>query len=231
MEFCGVIFDCDGVLFESRRANLAYYNLVLTQMGEAPVTEKDEARAHLCHTASSPQVLAELLGPQRLDEGLRLAAGIDYRQLIPHMTPEPEMVEALAELSASIPLAVATNRGTSMVQILEHFQLQPFFRAVVTCRDVPRPKPHPDMLLLAAQRLGCTREKLLFVGDSELDREAALGAGIRFAAYKGDVGGDYQVKSHRELVSLITGRDLRSEMAAGHRGGGGQPRVFTISST
>ena len=33
----GIIFDCDGVLFESRKANLAYYNAVLSQFGEPPV--------------------------------------------------------------------------------------------------------------------------------------------------------------------------------------------------
>ena len=205
MNFRGVIFDCDGVLFESRRANLAYYNLVLTRMGEAPVTEKDKEKARLCHTAASPEVLEALLGPERLGEGLRLAAGIDYRQLIPYMAPEPHVREVLAELGANLPLAVATNRGTSMAQILEHFALGHHFRAVVTSRDVARPKPYPDMLLLAARLLGLETGELLFVGDSELDREAARGAGVRFAAYKGEVAGDFRLESHRDLPALLGG--------------------------
>ncbi len=51
-------FDCDGVLFESRRANLAYYNAILTHFDEPHVEESDQARAHLCHTAASPHVFS-----------------------------------------------------------------------------------------------------------------------------------------------------------------------------
>jgi len=202
----GIIFDCDGVLFESRDANLAYYNAVLQQLGAPCVTADDSVKAHICHTAASPEVFAHLLGPARVEQALACAAALDYRQFIPFMTPEPGMVEALGALSAQMPLAVATNRGTSMPEILRHFDLAGYFHTVVTSRDVPRPKPHPDMLELAASRLGLRVGELLFVGDSELDSMAAARAGIRFVAYKGDLPGDLKIDSHRELVALFSGR-------------------------
>jgi phosphoglycolate phosphatase len=199
----GIIFDCDGVLFESRQANLAYYNKVLAHFGEAPVLATEKERAHLCHTAASPQVLLQLLGPDRHRQALAYAATFNYRGFIPYMVPEPGLLQALDRLASQLPLAIATNRGTSMVEILEHFGLTRFFQAVVTSRDVPRPKPHPDMLLLAAERLGLSTGELLFVGDSELDRLAAAEAGIRFVAYKGWVDGDVRVDAHAELVELL----------------------------
>jgi len=199
----GIIYDCDGVLFESRQANLAYYNTILSHFGEPPVSAAEREKAHLCHTAASPTVFKELLGTERTEAALSFAAMVDYRQFIPFMTPEPGMVAALSTLSARMPLAVATNRGGSMPEILAHFELNRFFRTVVTCRDVARPKPHPDMLLMAARRLGLKKRELLFLGDSELDREAARAAGIRFAAYKGDVEGDMIVAGHAELVDLF----------------------------
>jgi HAD superfamily hydrolase (TIGR01509 family) len=199
----GIIYDCDGVLFESRQANLAYYNAVLSHFGEPPVAPEEQERAHLCHTAASPKVFEALLGQDRLAEALAFARTFDYCRFIPFMEPEPGMVEALSALSARMPLAVATNRGTSMPEILEHFDLGRFFQAVVTCRDVERPKPHPDMLFMAAGRLGLRESELLFIGDSELDREAAWSAGIRFAAYGGHVDGDIAVGSHREVVDLL----------------------------
>ena len=58
----GIVFDCDGVLFESRKANLAYYNAVLAHFDEPPVEETDHAKAHICHTAASTHVLRHLLG-------------------------------------------------------------------------------------------------------------------------------------------------------------------------
>ncbi len=147
----GVIFDCDGVLFESRQANLAYYNFILAHLGEPPVREDEPDKVHLCHTADSPRVFEGLLGPELSGEALKFAATLNYRRFIPFMIPEPGMDRALADLSARMPLAVATNRGSSMPEILRHFDLVPYFSAVVTSKDVPRPKPYPDMLLKAAR--------------------------------------------------------------------------------
>ncbi len=205
--FRAVIYDCDGVLFESRRANLAYYNKVQQHFGEPPVLSEQTERAHLCHTAASPRVFAVLLGPERVEAALSFAATVDYRQFIPYMDPEPGMVDTLAILARELPLAVATNRGTSMPEILNHFILQDYFSVVVTSRDVPRPKPHPDMLILAAERLGFAPEKLLFIGDSELDRDAAAAAGVFFASYKSSIGADIELHEHAQLVGLVLGRD------------------------
>jgi HAD superfamily hydrolase (TIGR01509 family) len=199
-----IIYDCDGVLFESRAANLAYYNAVLRQLGAPPVAADDRLKAHLCHTAASPEVFAGLLGAERVEQALACAAVLDYRQFIPFMTPEPGMVETLAALSAQMPLAVATNRGTSMPEILRHFGLTQYFQTVVTSRDVARPKPYPDMLELVARRLGLPGEDLLFVGDSELDSTAAARAGVRFAAYKGVLPGELKIGSHNELAALFS---------------------------
>lgn len=204
--FKGVIYDCDGVLFESQRANLAYYNLVQQHFGEPPVLPEHTERAHLCHTAASPKVFESLLGAERVDAAMAFAATVDYRQFIPFMDPEPGMVDTLAILSQKLPLAVATNRGFSMPEILSHFDLTDYFNVVVTSRDVPRPKPHPDMLVLAAQRLGHAPEELLFVGDSELDRDAAAAAGVRFASYKANLGAQIELREHGELVGLVLGR-------------------------
>jgi phosphoglycolate phosphatase len=203
-EICGIIFDCDGVLFESRQANLAYYNAVLEHFGEAPVAAGDLARAHLCHTAASPQVFAQLLGAERTPAALAMAADLDYRQFIPFMEPEPGMQEALARLAGCYPLAVATNRGHSVLSILEHFGLSGFFRAVVTSRDVAFPKPAPDMLHEAARRLRQAPSQLLFVGDSELDQAAARSAGMPFAVYRGDLQAEVRLGHHAELVELLT---------------------------
>ncbi len=201
----GIVFDCDGVLFESRAANLAYYNAILAQFDEPPVTDEQRERAHLCHTAASPEVFRILLGAERQATALEAASQLDFRRFIPAMTPEPELFEVLSELALNYPLAVATNRGGSMREILTHFSLHDFFRAVVTSRDVPRPKPYPDMLLEVAHQLKISPENLLFVGDSELDQAAALSAGMRFAAYRRSLPAEVQVDSHRQLLEWLHG--------------------------
>jgi len=200
----GIVFDCDGVLFESRKANLEYYNTVLAYFDEPPVDEADHAKAHLCHTAASTQVLQHLLGEKRAPQAFSIAAQLDYRQFIPYMEPEPGMREALAALTELYPLAIATNRGHSMPSILEHFGLTRYFATVVTSRDVTHPKPAPDMLFEAAKRMQLAPYDLLFVGDSELDKAAADSAGMQFAAYRGNLQADLRLEHHAELVSLFT---------------------------
>ena len=196
-----VVFDCDGVMFNSRQANLAYYNIILNHFGEAEVDESQQSRAHLCHTGSSPQVFAGLLGEQHLAEALAVAQQVDYDQFIPQLAVEPGLVDVLTQLSGMCPLAIATNRGSSMPRILDYFNLSDYFTVVLTHQDVARPKPHPDILLEVALRLGMTPGELMFVGDSELDQQAAERAGCRFIAYQWD--GGQRIDHHLQLLDLF----------------------------
>ncbi|WP_029917678.1 HAD family hydrolase [Pelobacter seleniigenes] len=198
-----VIFDCDGVMFESRSANLAFYNKILARFAYPPVTLDDQERAHFCHTASSPVVLKGLLHPEHLEGALAYAAQLDYREFIPWMTPESGLRTLLAGLKDVYPLAVATNRGGSIETILSHFQLLEYFSTIVTSADVARPKPAPDMLLLAAEKLAVAPEDCLFIGDSELDMAAAHAANMNFAGYGPLAGGEVRIGSHQELLELL----------------------------
>jgi len=199
----GIIFDCDGVLFESKNANLAYYNRIMERFCYPLVSAEQHEIAHLCHTASSPNVLQVLVKPVDLQPALDYAATLDYREFIPHMQPEPHLGDVLQKLSRQYPLAVATNRGTSVEPILSHFGFEGYFHTVVTSKDVARPKPAPDMLLLASERLGFVPGNCLFVGDSELDQQAAAGANVRFVGYGGLRAGEVALQSHLQLLEYL----------------------------
>lgn len=198
-----LIFDCDGVLFESQRANLAYYNRIFQRFDHPVIDDPDGDAARFCHTASSPDVLGRLMDAKCLDAALAYAATLDFREFVPLMTEAHDLKESLRCLSARLPLAVATNRGDSMWQLLSHFGLADFFQTVVTCRDVKNPKPAPDMLLLAAARLAVSPQDCVFVGDSDFDRQAAQAAGMKFIAYGADLKNACRVTSHRQLARLL----------------------------
>ncbi|MEZ4484208.1 MAG: HAD family hydrolase [Syntrophotaleaceae bacterium] len=199
----GVIFDCDGVLFESRQANLAYYNAIFERCGFPLVPEADRDKVHICHTAATPQVFSALLDGEQAQQALAVAREVEYRQFIPLMVPEPDVLEVLQQLGEERSLAVATNRGKGVKELLAYFGLDNFFATVVSTADVKRPKPHPDMLLLAAERLALQRRELLFVGDSELDSQAAQQAGIPFVYYKNSFNGQQSVNGHRDLLTFL----------------------------
>jgi HAD superfamily hydrolase (TIGR01509 family) len=200
----GVVFDCDGVLFESRKANLAYYNTIFEACGFPLVGEDEPDKVHVCHTAATPQVFATLLSPKQSQQALIVARSIDYRQFLPLMVPEPDLLEVLQALHENHSLAVATNRGHGVKELLTFFGLDDYFVTVVSSADVKRPKPHPDMLLLAAKRLGFEPPELLFVGDSELDCQAAGEAGMPFVGYKNSFDGQQAVNGHRDLLALLS---------------------------
>lgn len=199
----GIIFDCDGVLFDSLQANVAFYSTALQQLGLPPIDNDDREKIHLCHTVTTPELFEAILGPERLEEALRVSRSIDYTQFIPLMTPEPGILETLAELSTRMPLAVATNRGGSMHDISRHYELERYFKVILTCKDVKRGKPHPDMLLLASEKLAVDPSELLFIGDMDVDQEAAHRANIRFVGYRGDFPKAMTISSHAQLLGLI----------------------------
>jgi len=198
-----IIFDCDGVMFESHRANLAYYNRILAEFSYPLVSTQQKELAQMCHTASSPEVLANLFCQADLTAARKFAATLDYREFIPHMEPEANFEDLLERLSDQYQLAVATNRGKSILAILEHFKLQQFFSVVVTSHDVERPKPAPDMLFLAVEKLQLEVESCLFIGDSELDKSAAAAANMPFVGYGGEVSSSISLSNHLELLDYL----------------------------
>ncbi len=199
-----IIFDCDGVLFESHLANMAYYNRIFAEFSYPQILDPLSAVAHICHTASSTDVLLTLMRESEVEAALAFAQTIDYREFIPLMTESFGLKPALHRLSEKFPLAVATNRGNSMHEVLAHFSLSRFFDVVVTSRDVEKPKPAPDMLLLAAQRLGVFENHCLFIGDSELDQRAATEGGIPFVAFGETIKIGPRVDTHSELVEMLS---------------------------
>jgi len=196
-----IVFDCDGVMFDSQQANLTFYNQIFTYFGVPAVTLEQTERVRVCHTASSPQVFEFLLGAERVDEAIAYASSINYCQFIPQLSIEPGLLEVLDALVEHYPLGIATNRGSSMVNILEYFKLNHYFTHVLTHLDVERPKPNPDILLEAAKRFGQSTAEVLFVGDSEYDKQAACLSGCQFVSYQWD--GGVRIDNHRGLLKLL----------------------------
>jgi HAD superfamily hydrolase (TIGR01509 family) len=193
-----VILDCDGVLFDSFRSNVAYYDAILAKMGSPPL---DDESKRLCHVYSTPQLFAHLYPdePERAREATRIAYSIDYRPFLEYMDPEPGLHEVLGKLKASYLVALATNRGKSIPALLERFGLEDTFDLVSTILDVPRPKPAPDMLLHCLEKTGLGPERAVYVGDMENDLIAAEAAGIPFILMGNSIS--HPIRIHR-LVEL-----------------------------
>ena len=201
-----VIFDCDGVLFESWKANVAFYDAVLAALGLPPLD--DEAR-RLCHTLSSPQLYARLFPEdsqmqQRMSE---VARRTDYGPFYALMEPVEKLEATLRRLRAHCPLALATNRGTTVRGVVERFGLAEFFPICMGILDVPRPKPAPDLLVACLERAAVRASEAVYVGDTELDRAAAAAAAVAYVGVGELSGAELRVRGIAELPSLLLGDD------------------------
>jgi len=199
-----VIYDCDGVMFESFEANFAFYSKVIDRFGKPPLDRNSAETMRLLHTYSSKDVLAKLFADDpREQAALSFAASIDYRELLPFMHLEEEFVETVQALHNRVNLAVCTNRSNSMEMLLEDFGLTSYFGYVMTAAKVKNPKPHPEPLLKILEHFQISPGEALFVGDSELDQRSAESAGVPFVAYKTNLPGFARIDHHSEILQLI----------------------------
>lgn len=183
MKSCSaVIFDCDGVLFDSRRANILYYNHLLERFDLPPMSEEDVNIVHM--STADDSVRHIFRGTPFLEEAQAYRLRMDFRPFIREMVMEPGLKDLLGRLKPHVGLAVATNRSNTIDKVLAWHGLDGFFDIVVSSLDVVHPKPHPECLHNILDFFGLQPGEALYVGDSIVDEETAQRAGVPFAAYR-----------------------------------------------
>jgi len=201
-----IIYDCDGVLFDSLEVNRRFYNSICAALGRSPLTEEELKRVH-CDTVQ--EAIHFLFRNDRgsEQEALGLLPQIDPQETIAYLKMEPNLLPALKILKEKgIIRAISTNRSTTMKPIMERFGLGPYFDLVVTALDVQNPKPHPESISKIIQTFSLRKEETVFVGDSEIDRQAAGSAGVKFIAYKNrEIAADAFIEDHLALLNLLSG--------------------------
>jgi phosphoglycolate phosphatase-like HAD superfamily hydrolase len=76
---------------------------------------------------------------------------------------------------------------------------------VVTALDVKNPKPHPESVEKIIEAFQLKKEETIFIGDSEIDQQAAKSSGVRFVAYKNKaIANDLYIEDHLDLLNLIS---------------------------
>ena len=199
-----VIYDCDGVILDSIESNYVFYNRVMEFLGRAEIDRNNGDAKRVLHTYSFNDVMEYFFSgdPQR-EEAFSFAKTIRYRDLMPYMRMEDGFVEALDRLKGHTSLAICTNRATSMDMIIEDFGLTGYFEYVMTAAQVTHPKPHPEPLLKVLDHFEAKPEEALFIGDGEVDMQAARGAGVPFISYKSHLPGLARIQHHSEVVRHV----------------------------
>ena len=181
----GVIFDCDGVIVDSRESNTVFYNRVLEHFNLPPMTPEQEK---FCFMATAMQALLHIV-PPHLHKQISYVTSevVNYhRDIMPMLRLQPGFVDFIDYLrDKQVRMSVHTNRRLEGIQtVLDIFGLPSYFDPVVAA-DTAAPKPSPEGALRICATWQTPPETVLFVGDSEHDKETAQGAGVVFAAFNG----------------------------------------------
>lgn len=205
-----VIFDADGVLFDSTEANVAYYNAIFKLIGEPPLNPMEE---RACVFMSAPQIfeLRAAADPTRIVRMREAARTMDATPFFALMRPFPELRTFLLDLKRVYRVGLATNRSATIPAIIDFLGLDGIFDAVASVRDKVRPKPAPDIVELCLTRMGVAANRAVYVGDSATDRIAAEAAGTHFIGLGERAPHFHQIASLAELPAKL--RELASREA------------------
>src|SRR5262245_8648733 len=197
-----VIFDADGVLFDSIESNISYYNAIFAAIGEPPLNRVEEVNS-ISHAAD--QVYKDRAGSDslKLEQMRAVARSMDQKPFFRLLRPPLELRPFLQQLSRRYKVGLATNRSATVPGLIEHLDLNDIFHAVASALDRVPPKPAPDILHLCLQRAGIPRERAVYVGDSLVDQVAARAAGIRFIAVGTRIAHECSVASIEELPGVL----------------------------
>ncbi len=199
-----VIYDCDGVIFESKKANLEYYNYILKNFNLPPVSENDKKKLEIIHTYSNDEVIKKIFPNELVDKAIEFSKNVDYSMFYKFMKIEPFFFETCEKLKRlNIKTAIATNRSKTFPHLFKFFKLDKIIDDYVTVSIIKNPKPAPDMLLYLLKKNSLNPEEAIYVGDSIIDYEASKKAKIFFISYKNKINDAPKINSHTEIFNFL----------------------------
>ena len=177
-----VLYDFDGTLADSTDLIMRCYRHTMDRhLGAAP---PDEEWLSGFGTTLESQIARFARSAEEAEAMLETYRAYQFEHYGALLRPFPGAVETVVELERrGVALAIVTSRyrrstlmGMDICGITRHFEV------IVTPEDVSNPKPHPDPVHFALEKLGMSAGEALFVGDSPHDMAAGRAAGTRTAA-------------------------------------------------
>jgi HAD superfamily hydrolase (TIGR01509 family) len=179
VNYAAIIFDCDGTLVDSMPAHYEAWVSTLNRYGMD--LDEDEFYAlggwPTYHVAD---LVIRRSGGTVNPAALSIEKEAAFEQNLHRVERIDPVVAVAQEHFGRIPLGVATG-GTRVIceGVLDSTGLKSMFGAIVTCDDVTRHKPAPDIYLEAARRLNVDPLACLAYEDTDPGIAAARAAGMQ----------------------------------------------------
>lgn len=210
----GVIFDCDGVLVDTETLACRVLTDQLCDYG----CDMNMDRTHDLFIGGTlamvPPKMKDLFGITLPDDWLSecyertFVAFRNDLQPYPHLTPVLDLLD-----DHGIPMAIGSNGPHSKMDVSlgKVGLMDRFADRICSAHDVANPKPHPDVFLLAAEKIGLDITECIVVDDSQNGVRAGVASGattiglvdITPASYLRDAGAHHIAADHKELYRLL----------------------------
>ena len=179
-----VCFDFDYTLGDSTDSIVAGFAHAMTMLGY-PVPDRETVRKTVGYMLEDAfTIISGDDSPENRAKFRPYFVEVALERQRRETTLFPGAVEVLRGLKEQGVLCgiVSSKRGDTIQIIMNRYEVLDCLELVIGSEDVTSHKPDPQGLLWAMERLGVSREEILFCGDTVIDAETAKNAGCDFAA-------------------------------------------------
>jgi beta-phosphoglucomutase family hydrolase len=207
-----VIFDMDGVIIDSEPAHIRLEGEIFKELG-IEVTEEE----HHSFVGTNSYYMWEVIKnkcnlAQTVEELVQNDRDRYFNDLVSEKC-ETEMITGVTELikdlyENGLSLAVASSSPLDVIEtVVKKFNIDKYFKILVTGDYVERSKPEPDIFLLAAERLQVEPSECLVIEDSHNGVCAARKAGMKCIGYKNLNSGSQDISMADSIVDTFDNLD------------------------
>ena len=199
------IFDLDGVIVDTARYHYLAWKRLAKELG-VDLTLEDNERLKGVSRMRSLEIILELGGislSEHEKEHLANKKNTWFMDYVERMAPEEIfpgvklLMRGMREQGLRLALASSSKNAKSVIKLL---QIHDEFDAIVDGTMITHTKPHPEIFLLAAQKLGVEPESCVVFEDAEAGIEAAIAAGMKCVG----VGSPVLLKDANRIVSATS---------------------------
>jgi beta-phosphoglucomutase len=182
--YSAVIFDLDGVITDTARYHYLAWKRLADSLGIAFDEDFNEELKGVDRMGSLELILARAGRNCTDDEkrGLADSKNLHYQELVATMTPAdllPGALDALAQVRSRGLLSALASVSRNAFTVLDRLGIRDRFDYVVDAALIANSKPHPEIFLNAAERLGVAPAACLGVEDAVAGVASIKAAGMR----------------------------------------------------
>ena len=175
-----LIFDMDGTLLDSLTDLQNTLNYCFRKEG-FPERTYQEVRTFV---GNGLRTLIERAVPQgtadkKIDEILEVFKPHYMEHCMDFTAPYEGIMDMLVKLKeAGYKMAIVSNKADAALKHLSEHFFGEFIDVAVGERAGMNKKPAPDLVYLAMEEIGATKDNTVYIGDSEVDYQTALNSGL-----------------------------------------------------